>query len=234
MLRNGDKVVKSLGEQVYNYLCDQLKKRALNPGTFLDLNDIAAKLGISRTPLRDALIYLEVDGYVEIVPRRGVRVKYLELSEVKNLYQIIGSLEATAMVESSKQFTAEDYQQLNDMTREYRNKVEVGNLDDCLSINYAFHDYFLDRCGNPFLARMVRTLKRRLYDWPRHTDLLADWERINLAEHERMVSLLEAGDAQAAAAVLRDVHWQFQTQEDYIRSFYAGSSSPESEQEDLG
>ena len=97
-MRNGDKVVKSLGEQVYNYLCDQLKKRALNPGTFLDLNDIAAKLGISRTPLRDALIYLEVDGYVEIVPRRGVRVKYLELSEVKNLYQIIGSLEATAMV----------------------------------------------------------------------------------------------------------------------------------------
>lgn len=234
MLRIGEKVVKSLGEQVYNYLCDQLKTRALSPGTFLDLNDIAAKLGISRTPLRDALIYLEVDGYVEIVPRRGVRVKYLELSEVKNLYQIIGSLEATAMVESSKQFTAEDYAQLDEITAEYRRMVELGNLDDCLSINYAFHDYFLDRCENPYLARTVRTLKRRLYDWPRHTDLLADWERVNLGEHEQMVALLAAGDAQGAAAVLRDVHWQFKTQEEYIRSFYAGSSSPEAEPDGLG
>lgn len=220
MIGDENVVLKSLREQVYDYLFEQLRLRALDPGGYLDLNQIASKLGISRTPLRDALIYLEVEGYVEIIPRRGVRVKYLDLSEIRNLYQIIGSLEATAFLEASRQFTAEDHRNLRDMCAAYREQLDLGSFDGCLAANYRFHDYFLDRCGNPFLARTVRAQKRRLYDWPRHTRIHWDWERTNVEEHEKVVELLVAGEAQAASDWLRNVHWSFPVQEHFIQPFY--------------
>ena len=217
---DGSKVVKSLGEQVYEYLFAQLKQRALTPGVFLDLNEIATRLGISRTPLRDALIYLEVEGYVRIVPRRGVMVIYPELEEIRNLYQMIGALEATALEEAARRFTAEDHQRLRDLNVEYRERVEEGSFDACLTANYAFHSYFLDRCGNAPLIKLVRAQKRRLYDWPRHTELLSAWERKNLEEHEQMAALVSAGDVAGAAHILRDIHWSFSQQENFIHSFY--------------
>jgi DNA-binding GntR family transcriptional regulator len=220
LLINETKVVKSLGEQVYEYLFAQLQQRALAPGAFLDLNEIAARLGISRTPLRDALIYLEVEGHVKIVPRRGVMVIYPEIDEIKNLYQMIGALEATALEEAARRFTAEDHRKLRELNREYRKRVDEGSFEACLKANYAFHGYFLDRCGNASLISLVRAQKRRLYDWPRHTELLAAWERKNLEEHERMADLICAGDLPGAVHILKDIHWCFAVQEQFIHSFY--------------
>jgi DNA-binding GntR family transcriptional regulator len=224
LLRNGNTVLKSLREQVYDYLFAQLRQRALDPGSFLDLNEIAARLGVSRTPLRDALIYLEVEGFVELLPRRGVRVKYLDLEEIKNLYQIIGGLEATALLEAADRFTAEDHQRLQDLTDEYRRQLELGSYDGCLATNYQFHDYFLDHCGNALLATLVKAQKRRLYDWPRHTKLVWEWERKNVEEHEKIVALLKAGDKAGASEWLRNVHWSFPVQESFIQPFYSGSA----------
>ncbi len=226
MLRRSHKVVKSLGEQVYDYLFEQLKQKALAPGTYLDLDQIAARLGISRTPLRDALLSLELEGYVEIVPRRGVLVKHLELEEVRDLYQVIGALEATAMLAAAPGLGPEDHRRLREMTDEYQSRLDEANFDRCLLINYQFHDFFLERCGNDLLARAVHGYKRRLYDWPRQAELLAEWEQRNADEHRRMVELLGAGDARGAAELLQYVHWSFQGQESYVRSFYGGGAAP--------
>lgn len=225
MVRNEEVVLKSLREQVYDYLFEQLRQRTLDPGSFLDLNQIASKLGISRTPLRDALIYLEVEGYVEIIPRRGVRVKYLDLSEIRDLYQIIGSLEATALLEAAKRFTAEDHQKLRDITVEYRKQLDLGSFDGCLAANYQFHDYFIDNCGNSHLARMVRAQKRRLYDWPRRTRIHWEWERTNVEEHEKIVEFLVKGETQAASDWLKNVHWSFPVQEHFVQPFYSGNEA---------
>ena len=66
---------KSLREQVYEYLRDEINNRKLLPGTTINLNEISQQLGISKTPLRDAIIQLEIEGFVTILPRRGVTVK---------------------------------------------------------------------------------------------------------------------------------------------------------------
>jgi len=80
--------LRSLREQVYDHLKRRLNEGGLVPGAFLDLNAIAAEIGISRTPLRDALLHLESEGFVEILPRRGVRVVELTLERIRDLYEI--------------------------------------------------------------------------------------------------------------------------------------------------
>jgi DNA-binding GntR family transcriptional regulator len=226
VLGSRSQVFKTLGEQVYEYLFIQLKQRALAPGSYLDLDQIAARLGVSRTPLRDALFALEVEGYVEIVPRRGVKVKYLTIEEIRHIYQVIGALEATAIRDAARTLAPEDLAHLDAITDRYEQQFLLGGFDENLDVNYQFHDFFLDRCGNPVLTRIVRTQKRRLYDWPRHTELLWEWERRNVNEHRLMVAHLKAGDPAAAGDVMQYAHWGFEPQEHLIRSFYEGPPAP--------
>ena len=70
---------RSLREQVYEYLKSEIQAGRLVPGSFINLNEISAQLGISKTPLRDAIIQMECEGFVSILPRRGVLLKRLQI-----------------------------------------------------------------------------------------------------------------------------------------------------------
>ncbi|HUX38458.1 MAG TPA: GntR family transcriptional regulator, partial [Rectinemataceae bacterium] len=82
----------SLAERVYDELKTRLNRGELRPGVFLDQAALGAELGMSRAPLRDALIRLELEGFVTVYPRRGVMVRPLDLSTVRNIYEILGAL----------------------------------------------------------------------------------------------------------------------------------------------
>ncbi len=84
--------IRSLREQVYEYFRSEIQIGRLIPGSFINLTEISERLGISKTPLRDALIKLECDGFVTILPRRGIVVNKLTLDEIKNTVEIIGAL----------------------------------------------------------------------------------------------------------------------------------------------
>ena len=84
--------LKSLKEQVYEYLREQLHKGKIRPGSFINMDETSRKLGISKTPLRDALIQLEMEGFITILPRKGVYVNVLTLQDIKDYYQVIGAL----------------------------------------------------------------------------------------------------------------------------------------------
>ena len=91
--------VKSLKEQVYEYLRQQFQQHRLKPGTVINMENTSKKLGISKTPLRDALIQLEMEGFVTISPRRGIYVNALPLEEIREFYQVIGALESSTLQE---------------------------------------------------------------------------------------------------------------------------------------
>jgi len=92
--------LKSLKDQVYEYLRDQMEKGNLLPGSYINMEETSKKLGISKTPLRDALLQLEMENFVTIIPRRGVIVNPLTLKDIKDYYEIIGSLESQALLSS--------------------------------------------------------------------------------------------------------------------------------------
>jgi DNA-binding transcriptional regulator YhcF (GntR family) len=91
--------IKCLREQVYDFLKEEIQKGRLAPGQTINLNVISKDLGISKTPLRDALIQLETEGFVDILPRRGVVVRKHDLHAVWSAFAIVGALEAAALDE---------------------------------------------------------------------------------------------------------------------------------------
>jgi DNA-binding GntR family transcriptional regulator len=219
---------RSLREQVYDYLRDQMSRGGLQPGAFLDLNELARRLGISRTPLREALLHLESQGFVTVLPRRGFRLNALTLDDIRHYYEIIGALEASALGSVGSALGPADFARMRALDAAMAEAVAARDFDRYYRANLAFHDVYLRRSDNARLVAHVHLLKQRLYDWPRRESMVQAWEQHSVVEHEDFLQLLERGAIAEAAAHLQHVHWSFAVQERFIHAYYFAGRPSES------
>ncbi|MFO7867556.1 MAG: GntR family transcriptional regulator [Candidatus Aminicenantes bacterium] len=219
--------LSSLKDQVYEYLRHQMRIGELKPGSVIDMNATSEKLGVSKTPLRDALIRLEMEGFVRILPRRGVVVNVLTVRDIKEFYQILGALENISIIKAAPKMNKRVIEKMKRMNEVMINAIAKDNFDSYYEKNVRFHDVYMDLAGNATLKNLAHVLKRRLYDFPRRKGYIKEWEEASLEEHKEFLSLLEREDFEKAADFIRDVHWSFAVQEKYIRKYY--SDNPEYE-----
>lgn len=197
-----------------------MQQGELLPGFDIDIKKISKQLGVSTTPVRDALIELQADGFVSILPRRGVIVNPLTICDVKNLYEVIGALEASVVKSVFDQLDHARVEAMERIDLEYREAVLSGDSEQIYTRNLAFHGVFLDLSDNTELKKLIKPRKERLYDFPRRT-YLQEWELRNSEEHQQLIACIKNGDSDGAARVMRNVHWSFSYQEDFIRRFYS-------------
>jgi DNA-binding GntR family transcriptional regulator len=218
---NGAMIInqKSLREQLYDYIREELTRGKLTPGAAVNMNAISQELGISKTPLRDALLQLDTEGFVTISPRRGVYVNRLTLEEIRNCYEIIGALESTVILAVFDSIQPLHLEKMKLLNRELRASIKKEDYQAYYQQNILFHDVFLELSRNHSLKRIIAPMKRRLYDFPRR-GYIKEWEMGNCRDHDRLIEALAVGDREAAVRVWRDVHWSFDVQEKYIRRFY--------------
>ena len=212
--------VKSLRQQVYDFLREEMNSGRILPGSFLNLNEMSHHLGISKTPLRDALLHLEVEGFVTIFPRRGIMVNLLSLEKIRNIYEIIGALEAQVVAALSGRFGEADVDDMDALNEVMRRALDEDDFNLYYEKNLAFHDTYLNKTENEDLLKTVQTLKERLYDFPRKKGFVKEWEVRSTGEHADIIARLRRGDFASASDYIRDVHWSFQVQERYIRRYY--------------
>lgn len=210
----------ALRQRVYEYLKELLNKGTLTPGTFLDLKSMEQALGISRTPLRDALIRLEAEGFVVIHPRRGVLVAVLDLEAIRNSYQIIGALESAAILEGAERLRKAELRKMTELDEAMRQALDDDDFSRYHECNLAFHDVYLTAGANAELRKLVGIRKERLYDFPRRQGYLRSWELSSVGEHAELLRLLKRNEIAEAAAFVRNVHWSFEVQERFIREYY--------------
>lgn len=218
--------VLSLREQVYEYLRQEMTSGSLIPGSAINLNKIAAQLGISKTPLRDALIHLEIEGFVTILPRRGVMVNGLDLKAVKDAYHAIGIIEGAIVEDCFDRITPGHIARLEELNEKLRQDILRDDFSDLFQTNLAFHNVVNDLSDNPLLKKFISPIKHRLYDFQGQS-YLPEWELRNSDEHDRYIAHLRQGNPKAAAGVLRDTHWSFEVQKSFIKRFYQMTDTPE-------
>lgn len=217
--------VLSLREQVYQYLRQEMTRGSLVPGSAINLNKIAAQLGISKTPLRDALIHLEIEGFVTILPRRGVMVNGLTLKDVEDAYHAIGIIEGAVVQDCFDRITPDHISRLEDLNRKLREDILRDDFSDLFQTNLAFHNVVNDLSDNPLLKKFISPIKYRLYDFQGQR-YLPEWELRNCDEHDRYIGFLKDRNPERAARVLKDIHWSYQVQEAFIRQFYQMTDGP--------
>lgn len=193
----------NLRDQVRDELVEWLADGRLPPGQRLEEERLSKALGVSRTPLREALSKLATEGLVEAVPRRGFRVPRLSAERVRDLYPVIGSLEGLALRLSGPRVRelAAGLDGLNE-------RLAVTHLSprQRADVDRRWHEMLVSRNPNRELAALLERTRARVRPYAGSWERSAAEIETSRAEHAEIARLLGAGQVdEAAEAVLR--HW---------------------------
>jgi DNA-binding GntR family transcriptional regulator len=165
-------------------------------------DSLAAQLGVSRVPLREALKILEGEGQVTYSAHHGYSVTELSLSDLLEVYRIRAILEAEAVSVAVPQMTSEDIDRLEEAERDVEAAADVADLIAMTMANRRFHFALIDACALPRLVWLIRLLwdatevyRSVYYNQARNREIVA-------TEHQALVVAVKARDAVLAVAVL--------------------------------
>lgn len=197
----GEQTVNSrvpLRDQVRQELHARIADGRLRPGDRIFEQELAAELGISRVPVREAIRMLQSEGFVDVLPRRkGVFVRGLDREQVRELFEVREALEVSAARLAAERADPGGVAQLAQLARQARSAHEAGDVEAMSSTNASFHDKLVALAGNSLLASMLEPLHGRLA-WLFRMNL--EPERV-CAEHEELQAAIAAGDVAMAAEV---------------------------------
>ncbi len=193
-------------DAAYHALRLAIVSSTLRPGERLNIDQLAAQLGVSLTPVRGAIQRLSTEGLVDIHPRSGTFVASLTLQDVEETFQIRAALEGLAAELAAAALTTEDLRRLRDLHKALRRPIrEQADRDAHERLNSEFHQLILAASGNRRLQEMYTALNAHIKIARIHA---ADsgWsarQRRETAEHDAILKALEARDPQAAGEALR-------------------------------
>lgn len=192
-----------LREQVYAALRQWIVQGVLRPGEQLRDTELAARLGVSRTPVREALRRLEDEGLVQAAAHRWTRVAPLDPGDAQRIYPLVIALEVLAARLAAPLLGPADLQAMADANLELDEALRARDATRAAAADRAFHAVFVERAGNPELSRVLHGLKTKLerLEAAYFGDALAG-ER-SVAEHEAILRAFHRGDAAAAARAVR-------------------------------
>jgi DNA-binding GntR family transcriptional regulator len=195
----------SISDEVYETVLRLIVDGTLKPGEQVRDKELAEALGVSRTPVREALKRLENAGMVEALANRWTRVSAAGPEEAATYYPIVSALESLAVILAEGRLGPGDLREMAEANARLREALERADAVGAFEADRAFHDVVVRASGNPELARMLRGLKLKL----RRIEVLyfggcATAEE-SAEEHEEILEALRAGDhALAARAIERN------------------------------
>ncbi|SJZ36016.1 DNA-binding transcriptional regulator, GntR family [Enhydrobacter aerosaccus] len=173
----------------------------LAPGARLNERELSERLGVSRTPLREAFRMLAADGLLVQLPNRGAQVVALSRDDVRHAFEVMAALEGLSGELAAARVTGQDVEELQTLQAEMEQAHERHDLPTYYRVNRAIHERINGIAGNPILTQTFKTLNTRLHALRFRSNLVrAKWDQA-VAEHRQMIEALAVRDG----AGLRDI-----------------------------
>jgi DNA-binding GntR family transcriptional regulator len=201
--RKADPKPPPAAERVYTHIKEAVLDRRYEGGTFLTEGDLAGTVGVSRTPVREALLRLEAEGLIRLYPKKGalvLAVSAQEISDVVETRLLVEEFAARKAVPAPAQLIA----RLEQLLEEQRELAEAGDLAAVSVKDRCFHAEIVKNAGNEILSRLYdqlrdRQLRMGVAVMEAHPGRIA----ANITEHAELLEAIRAGDAEGAAQVVR-------------------------------
>lgn len=201
---------RSLRDEVFDILHKRIIAGEARPGEWLRQDDIASSLGVSMTPVREALDQLVAAGLAEREPYRGVRVVTLTHDEMLDAYGLRLLLEPSAARLASEAATPREVQGLKRLLVGTLKLIRLEDMSRLRELSRQFHAAVFDMCGSPLLARVYQIAANKFPDWMlyeamfRHPEALTESLRREQSEHRAIVEAIATRDPEAAAQAALD------------------------------
>lgn len=173
------------------------------PGTRLDEQELASSFGVSRTPVREALIQLASIGLIEIRPRRGATVPEIGAERVCEMFEVMAEMEAMCGRLAARRITPGEQAALVAAHLACEAARDANAPDDYYQLNEVFHRRIYEASHNAFLAEQAAMLHRRLRPYRRLQLRVRNRMATSFGEHQAIVDAIQRGDSEQAEALLR-------------------------------
>jgi DNA-binding GntR family transcriptional regulator len=210
-----------LRADVHQELLGLILQGSLAPGQRLRDAELAQQLGVSRTPVREALLRLEREGFISSQLHQGFSVKPLSESEIRDVYPLVGLLECSALDELAAPAGAK-LARLDELARAMHQ--EGADPLRRIELDQAWHRALLAECGNQHLARILGDLKQILFRYEYAFMQVPEWVEESAQEHEAIAQALERGRRRDAVRLL-DAHWD-RTMKAILATFFEKEKHP--------
>jgi len=201
-----------LRDVVFNTLRDAILTGKLVPGERLMENQLAEKLGVSRTPVREALRMLELENLVELVPRKGAQVLDMSEKDIVNILEVRSALEGLATSVACKKMSKEDLQQLKNMEVDFEKAVAENDVEHFVDIDEDFHDLIFAATENDKLINIFRNLRIQLYRYRMAQAKNNETSMSTIVAHHRsIIRAIENHDGEEGASIAQG-HIKYQTE----------------------
>lgn len=194
----------SLKDKAYHAIKSAILSLQLKPGAPLVESDLAQQLGISKTPVRDALLELEREGFVTKVLFKGTYVTEVTLKDVREIFQLRAVLEGLAARLAAPLFSPQELEQIAENLTAAEAALAEGNLDLCSAWGKRLHDAIINKADNQRLTLIIRNLDDHVQRFRLLSDRVSGRLNKSVKEHRRILEALRQRDPAAAEQAMRD------------------------------
>jgi len=195
---------KSLGEHVFESLKHSIVRGKISSGEWLVESHIAETLGISRTPVREAIHKLEREGLIERQPRGGFTVLGLEREDIEETFGIRSVLEGYAARLAAVKHAAQELEELENKIDEFQTALDHKKMNLLPAINTEFHDLLYSLSKSPKLINMINGLRDQIYRYRQMILKERKFASTSNLDHKKMLKYIRKRDDEGAERLVRD------------------------------
>ena len=193
-----------LRDVVFKTLRQAILKGELEPGERLMEIQLAERLGVSRTPIREAIRKLELEGLVLMIPRRGAEVAKISEKNLRDVLEVRRSLEELAIDLACQRIQEEELETLREAQKEFAAAVAAGDAMEIAQTDEKFHEIIYSGTGNQKLMQILSNLREQMYRYRLEYIKDANKRQILLVEHEQILKALSLRHVQEAKLAVRE------------------------------
>ena len=195
---------KSLGEHVFESLKHSIVRGKISSGEWLVESHIAETLGISRTPVREAIHKLEREGLIERQPRGGFTVLGLDRDDIEETFGIRSVLEGYAARLAAVKHDSQELEDLENKIDEFQKALDLKKMNLLPAINTEFHDLLYGLSKSPKLINMINGLRDQIYRYREMILKERKFASTSNMDHKKMLKYIRKRDAEGAERLVRD------------------------------
>ena len=193
-----------LRDVVFNTLRQAILKGELEPGERLMEIQLAERLGVSRTPIREAIRKLELEGLVLMIPRKGAEVAKISEKSLRDVLELRRSLEELALELACQRMTEEEIDELEDAQRAFRKAVDSKDVMLMAETDEKYHEIIYQGTKNSRLVQILNNLREQMYRYRLEYIKDADKRQILLIEHDNILKAVRNRKVAEAKAAMRE------------------------------
>ena len=191
-----------LRDVVFNTLRQAILRGELKPGERLMEIQLANKLGVSRTPIREAIRKLELEGLVLMIPRKGAEVAEITEKSLRDVLEVRRALEELAVELVCEKITDEQIQDLKGAAEDFKATLKEGDITRIAEADVKFHDVIYMATDNQKLIQLLNNLREQMYRYRVEYLKRSDFHQQLIDEHEEIIETIENGQKERAVQVV--------------------------------